>query len=304
MAKYKCSACEELRKSAPAVIRNGVSNSSCVSLKNNTGLNPSNNIKDCEDLENLNDCFVGNMATELPKYDDCNWKKFMKDFIPNVWNTFKAIICSICGLWCNINFLLNGMRLTFTEEDFIAGSHVSLNRPDTQHDTVDLSCMIKGNLARFHGSVEILMNKTQGPGTPTSITQWGQLGLSNTGNNAPLYGTLPRKINTGGGGYTIAILKLKKSEYPEIKKIYSDNGLLVDSGCGVVRVCGYNEGEKYPGQWGAAESGWKTVPKGYYYVPITLTNLVTWGVTGGDGKARVTFDCLNMVDFDSRKARC
>ena len=36
-------------------------------------------------------------------YEVRDWKKFMKQFIPNLWTTLKAIICAICGLWEHIS---------------------------------------------------------------------------------------------------------------------------------------------------------------------------------------------------------
>lgn len=106
MAKQNCAACEELRQSAPNVIVNGIDNTACTSLKNNTGLNPSSGHNDCTDLDNLNDCLVGNMAEEVDAYDVCDWRAFMKNFIPNVWTVFKGIICAICGIWTKIEDFL------------------------------------------------------------------------------------------------------------------------------------------------------------------------------------------------------
>lgn len=103
MAERKCSACDELRQTSPSLVVNGLTDSNCTSLANDTGLNPRNDHDDCEDLHNLNDCLVGNMETEVKAYDVCDWKKFMKRFIPNVWTTLKGIICAICGLWTHIH---------------------------------------------------------------------------------------------------------------------------------------------------------------------------------------------------------
>lgn len=111
MANTNCSACDELRQVAPNLIVNGLGDTECASLQNNTGLTPSSGNDDCEDLHNLNDCLVGNMASEVDAYDVCDWKTFMKKFIPNIWTTLKAIICAICGLWrkvdCNTDSINN-----------------------------------------------------------------------------------------------------------------------------------------------------------------------------------------------------
>lgn len=87
----------------------------CTSLKNNTGLVPSSGHDDCEDLNDLNDCLVGNMTREVDSYQSCDWKKFAKAFIPNLWTTLKAMICAICGLWTNVMCLNKKVALiTYT----------------------------------------------------------------------------------------------------------------------------------------------------------------------------------------------
>lgn len=102
MASINCEACDELRTTAPGLVVNGLDDTMCASLQNNTGLSPSSGNNDCTDLNNMNDCLVGNMAAEIEAYDVCDWKTFMKKFIPNVWTTIKGVVCAICGLWANI----------------------------------------------------------------------------------------------------------------------------------------------------------------------------------------------------------
>ena len=103
MANLNCAACEELRQDAPGLIVNGFDDEMCTSLKNNTGLNPSSGNDNFTDLSNMADCLVGNMAEEVDLYEVCDWKDFMKKFIPNLWSTLKAMICSQAGLWMLIN---------------------------------------------------------------------------------------------------------------------------------------------------------------------------------------------------------
>lgn len=105
MADINCSACSSLNEHASEFVVNGVTDAVCTSLKNNTGFNASAGVDDCEDLDLANDCLIGNMADEIEAYDVCDWKEYMKKFVPNVWNVLKAIICAICGLWTNITNL-------------------------------------------------------------------------------------------------------------------------------------------------------------------------------------------------------
>lgn len=110
-AELNCSACEDIRESAPNFTVNGLGDDECTSLQNNTGLNPTSGHDDCTDLNNLNDCLIGNMANEVNSYNNCDWKQFAKDFISNLWTTLKAIICAICGLWTNVECLKTKMSL-------------------------------------------------------------------------------------------------------------------------------------------------------------------------------------------------
>lgn len=286
-----CTACSDLQENSPSVIVHGIGTTECNNLKNNEGLSGSSN--DCNDLNDLNDCLVGNMDAELEAYDICDWKDFMHNFIPNVYTVLKGIICAICGIWTNINklwcyveALFGGIEVEFDEDDFDFGTGVT-GRSGAAAG-IDLSCHIKGSLARFHGSVYIDL----------SNSHWGSLGLKNNGTAVSGH-----VINTTDENWTIAILKIKKSKYPMIKKIYSDAGSLVNAGCGHVRVRGHDEGTTYPGQWGT-DSAEKTVPNGWYYVRVDLSSLVTWGTVQNLDKARVTFDCLNMAEIEPGEIDC
>lgn len=105
MANKNCAACDDLRTNSPNLIVNGLGDTECSSLKNDTGLNPSSGHNDCTDLHNMNDCFIGNMEEEVDAYEVCDWKEFMKNFIQNLWTVLKGIICAICGIWTNIHNL-------------------------------------------------------------------------------------------------------------------------------------------------------------------------------------------------------
>lgn len=111
MANISCTACEELRQEAPEFVMSGLTDDMCTSLMNDTGIEPSSGHDDCEDLNNLNDCLVGNMEAEVKAYNVCDWKKFAEEFIPNLWTTLKAMICAICGLWKNVNCLKQKVSL-------------------------------------------------------------------------------------------------------------------------------------------------------------------------------------------------
>ena len=103
MANVYCESCEELRENVPELITSGLTDEMKSSLENDTGLQPSVGNNDCEDLNNLNDCLIGNMAAELEKYDVCDWKQFMEEYATNDYVNNEALISAICGLWTQIH---------------------------------------------------------------------------------------------------------------------------------------------------------------------------------------------------------
>lgn len=195
MANINCKACDELRQVSPELIVNGFSDDMCASLKNDTGLSPSSGNNDCADLDNLNDCLVGNMETEIEAYDICDWKTFMKRFIPNVWTTIKAVICAICGMWTNIhnlwtevNYLKNVVIPPMPKDIIFADvSQVHTLRPgfpDGQVNRINIPC------ARGDGYI------------PMGIVGWN---LSNYGSESGVSRTHPFKVKLMGDYVSIQV---------------------------------------------------------------------------------------------------
>lgn len=102
MSQINCEACEDLKTYAPDFVANGVTKNVCTSLQNNTGLGANGSHTNCDDLDDANDCLVGQLSEEIDAYDTCEWKDYMKQFAPNVHTMLKAMICSDCGEWSNI----------------------------------------------------------------------------------------------------------------------------------------------------------------------------------------------------------
>ena len=154
MADLNCKACEDLEKEVPSLIVNGLTNSMCTSLQNDTGLKASSDNDDCEDLNDLNDCLVGNMETEIDRYDTCEWKEFMKNFINNLWTTLKAMICAICGIWTNIHNLWKYAKSYKLKK---VGNKIILEAEDGEHgrvtdDDTTYSLSISGHKITLTGS--------------------------------------------------------------------------------------------------------------------------------------------------------
>lgn len=133
MANYSCSACEDLRETSTNFVVNGLTDTECTSLQNNTGINPSSGNDDCTDLNNINDCLIGNMAEEVETYDVCDWKTFMRKFIPNLWTVLKGIICAICGLWTKVD--CNTDSINSFDNEYVFSDNVQLLNGCTSANT-------------------------------------------------------------------------------------------------------------------------------------------------------------------------
>lgn len=267
--KRSCTACDDLRTYAPGLAVNGLDDNNCTSLQNDTGLVASNGHNDCQDLNDMNDCLVGDMKVEVDKYNVCDWKKFAKEFIPNLWTTLKGIICAICGIWTHIHKLecitdRLGSEVTFfidglTNADL--GSGVQW-RQGGEHDAYP---SLKGNafVLQINGSLKFTGSK------------W----LNSTGTT---HG------NTDDGNWLVYRYKIKLADYG-IKKIWSNTLMTNNGGCLLAYAHVWNEGQKYPGQWGWDDpNGAGVVPAGYTYVDVRVSNIITWGITGDNGNVTFT----------------
>ena len=319
MANINCEACEDLRQDDPSLIVNGFTDTECASLQNNTGLNPSSGNKDCEDLNNLNDCLVGNMETEVDAYDVCDWKTFMKKFIPNVWTVLKAIICAVCGLWTNIDRLLNEMtRLwcwiehlskpssndTLTPDDpkvrFRAVAGVS-SRYDPAHPSpsdAPLRINIIGSTARITGSLHLSGNMPADntSGGSTGRVEWLDFfkGQSNVVNK---YGRSSYDGNCPSGGFLLYEYEVKACDWG-FSVGYDVPLLPSNAGDFICRIYFHQDGEEY-----AYDCGWDANGKGQIYHPssskfdtliqVRLMYVNSWGIAHENGN--VTPNGVGMV---------
>lgn len=239
-----CSSCDDLRQNSPEFAMNGVTTTVSTSLKNNTGFNPSSGHKDCEDLDDANDCLVGNMSTEVKAYGVCDWKKFMKKFIPNVHTVLEGIICAICGLWtkvekmeCEINTLYSGYSFKIGEEKtdgsyIVAGKGVSfLTRSSSDVWSSDVAVVyISGGLMRASGGLLFSTDDWDEPKN-TKCYNFDDNGdgdhysYKRKGNSA--WGDSGDTVN---GNELVWEARIKKSEFPFIKSFYAGNGQLTNGG--------------------------------------------------------------------------
>lgn len=329
MAK-SCKACEDLRTNAPSVLVNGIDETACTSLKNNTGLNPSTGTDDCADLEDLNDCLVGNMVDEIDAYDVCDWKEYMKKFVPNVYNVFKGIICAICGIWTNIKnlwdmanridciveYVTKGASFSFGEltstgkSYIVAGRGVSFANVGATGTSNDISITyVAGGISYLTGSCKFYKNDFTDREATANFDEHG---------TSPTTGTA-RKGNSkwddtgylGSGGELAYELRIKKSEYPQIKRFWNGLGDAGAGGSYEVMLLFRDEGKYAPGQTGycdadngdpvgaGADRGHQ-VPEGWMYIQVRIKYLETFGSDG----TQYTPVCLIPMRINQNEIKC
>lgn len=136
MSNKDCNACRDLQDYAPEFALNGVTTKVAKSLQNNTGFNSSLTVlhDDCEDLNDANDCLIGNMEDEIEAYEMCDWKDYMRKFVGNLYEMLKAIIAAICGLWLRIEIVsYQGILKLWTDTSATYTGTVSSNVAQVVH---------------------------------------------------------------------------------------------------------------------------------------------------------------------------
>lgn len=295
MAKTNCAACEDIRSTDPNLIVNGLGTTECTSLKNDTGLSPSSGHDDCTDLENLNDCFIGNMEQEVDAYEVCDWKNFMKNFIPNLWTTTKGIICAICGLWknihrleCILDYMMEGKSFSFgeyssnTSSYIVAGKGVSFANVGASGTSSDILLRyIAGGFATLSGSC-LLYNANFTDRTATY--NFDNEGVSPTKSTSrkgnPEWNQTNH--NPNGGSQLLYELRIKKSEYPQIASMFAGFSLNSEGGGYHGQVQAFVAGRYANGQNGFCDHGTgepgnsnsdrgHLVPDGWIYIQMRIT---------------------------------
>lgn len=133
MANFDCTSCSELKEVDPSLIINGYGSSEDTSMQNDSGLVASNGRTDCEDLDLMNDCLIGNELEELKKVGYCDWKDYTEGLVGNIWTMFKGFGSAVCGIWTNIHNLWTYARsYRLTKE----GNQIKLTAGDGSHGEV------------------------------------------------------------------------------------------------------------------------------------------------------------------------
>ena len=308
----KCSSCSDLQQNSPEFVVNGVTDDVCISLQNDTGFNPGSDNDDCTDLNNANDCLIGNMEDEVASYQSCDWKEFMPTFIHNLWTVTKSVICSICGLWkyirkeeCAIDVLMNGIKFSVGEDSedgsyVAAGKGVSFLGTGTEEGKAQITLRyISGGLVQVFGTIicykeaftekggHKCVNFDNGSVERTTNARKGNTELNNTYGEAHDGVTYRQTRLMTKGGELLYEIRILKSQYPMIKRLFAGFGFSTGGGEYHVNFLAFDEGSYAYGQHGSCnddgtpahdedDSG-HLVPDGYYYVQarmISITYLI------------------------------
>lgn len=138
MSQPSCDACSNLREYNAQFIMNGVTDTVAASLANDEGFNPCLDTlhTDCEDLNDANDCLLGHMDDDVDNFEVCDWKDFMHNLLPNLYEVIKAIIATICGLWVHIHKIESDICNIVGYERGIT-NHTVLSHPYTDKVTMN-----------------------------------------------------------------------------------------------------------------------------------------------------------------------
>lgn len=314
--KKSCESCRNLQEYAPDFVLNGVTENVENSLKNNTGFSPSSGHDDCQDLNDANDCLIGNMEDEVDAYEVCDWKPFMIDFIHNLWTVLKSIISAICGLWtrverhdCELDAMVHGVTFKVGEDStdgsyVAAGKGVSFLGTGTETGKSQISLQyIAGGICRVTGTIipyienftdtATCTNFDNGSAERRSASRKGNTYLNNTyvvTHDDIGYHMNRRMTNGGELLYEIRILL---SQYPMIRSLFSGHGFATGGGEYHVRFIPFKAGQYAYGNHGDCDASTGVhradhddghlVPDGWLYLQCRLVSAdYIIGSTSGD----------------------
>lgn len=294
-----CEACETLKEVDANLVVNGFTDENCANLQANTGL--AGDSDDCTDLNTMNDCLIGSQVDEAEITDVCDWRGYMGGFVQNVWTMFKALICTICGLWdkvaeiservtvienqtdrseCIIDYISQGIEFEIGEEEtddsyVVAGKGVSfLSAGGGARESEVSLTYIAGGLMQIVGSLrffdsdftdeDVCYNYDLGGANPrhTTSRKGNSVWNNTTGETVPM----------PGGGELLFEIRLKKSAYPQIKDLFAGSAFPTGGGAYHVNVTYFDEGENAFGQSGNSDTK-HTVPDGWVYIQARMVSI-------------------------------
>lgn len=300
MSSQSCTACNDLREYAPEFVLNGTTEAVGDHLTENEGLSGAAGHNDCDDLMDVNDCLIGNMADELDSFDVCEWKDFMGAFIPNLYETLKAMIYAQCGLWCNVDALFNGVGdFTFTESISgnaycVAGKGVSFLLSSSHN--VDVAIQhIAGGFGMYQGTFKYFAHDfTDGSSVYNFDDDGNGSHLSSSRQGNSVWAHTDDGENGGGipqQGELVCECRIKMSAFPALKDIIGGRGQEGPTGRGYhTLLTVFHAGTYAYGQHGGCststgepnEQGYSRghlVPSGWMYCQIRMSS-ASWNFAG------------------------
>lgn len=295
MAK-NCQACIDINDKYPTLADKGITDTLCTNLKNDEGLKASDGKNDCDDLNLMNDCLIGNLEEEIKIADACEWRVILTNTVKNLYHMIKAVICAICGLWTNVHNLwaeinriwsaINALTARVDAmESTVADLRTRVNNLTTVvNNFADDITNLKKDDATHDCYIDFLLNGESLAVTDvtmgTGVTQQGTAitlrvkgstyrfvgGLRFDRTNAH-WGGLGLKnngeavsgnvLNTDDNNWTVCLIDLKKSDYPWLTTLYSTTGTFVNQGIAQLYVQVFN-GDSDDPQSNSYPSQWGT----------------------------------------------
>lgn len=294
-----CSSCRELKETSPEFVQQGVTDKICASLKNNTGLNPSLSVlhDDEQDLNLLNDCLIGQLTEEIDSYNTCDWKEYMKRFGRNLYQLIKAMICSIVGLWKNIDKIWCWLEHINTPSSYTLHAYTDddptkapINgfwiadgvRVRTDEDSTAMRIKIAGNNAYITGSL-IFDGNMPTDYTNGKTVKWTDFYAGGT-EVTTKYGWKSSNGNTPGGGFLIYKYEVNPCDYG-FKDFFTTHLLCATGGDFVFRIKCIHPGETYDYPCGYGENyenlTYNPSDKNLVLIECRMENVRTWGISNG-----------------------
>lgn len=209
MTNIDCTSCETIKRDNIKLVTDGFTDTMCASFKNDTGLSTSNGRNDCEDLDLMNDCLIGNLSSDVEKADPCTVKDLLGKALNNIWTMYKAFTCAVCGIWTNIHDLWTTVRsfcITKSGNKIKLTSNLGVHCEVTDEDTT-YTLTKSGNTITLTGSDGTTNNVTDSNTTYTltkngdKIILTGSDGTTNQVTDTDTNTTYSMSIN----GHTITL---------------------------------------------------------------------------------------------------
>lgn len=225
----------------------------------------------------------------------------MKQFIPNLWTMFKAIICAICGIWSNIDKIwcwldhltknTGGTLHAYVDDD---PSKAPLNgfriaggvHARTGADAAPMIITVIGSTARITGSLSF-SGKMPSSYAGNSTTDWldfynGGTTITNSAGNSS------RDGNTPPGGLFIYEYEVNPCDFG-FTWLYAANLTPADAGNYTFRIYCWRDGDTYPYDYGWGAGGvtdgqtFHASEEGNILIQVRMEYVGTWGITTSSG---------------------